>query len=72
VGFDASPVHHLIVRNQPLRAEGVAAKELQIFKEALPQTTRIGILWNPTTPSHGPAVQAMEAVGGKPVLLDKL
>jgi putative tryptophan/tyrosine transport system substrate-binding protein len=43
----------------------LVAKELEIFKEALPQTTRIGILWNPTTPSHGPAVQAVEAVGEK-------
>jgi ABC-type uncharacterized transport system substrate-binding protein len=29
----------------------------------LPQTARIGILWSPTTPSYGPAVQAVEAVG---------
>jgi putative ABC transport system substrate-binding protein len=43
----------------------LAEKELQIFKETVPQTTRIGILWNPTTPSHGPAVQAVEAVEKK-------
>lgn len=43
----------------------LVAKELEIFKEAVPQTTRIGILWNPTTPSHGPAMQAVEAVGEK-------
>jgi putative ABC transport system substrate-binding protein len=43
----------------------LATKELQILKEAVPQTTRIGILWNPTTPSHGPAVRAVEAVGEK-------
>jgi len=43
----------------------LVAKELEIFKEAVPQTTRIGILWNPTTPSHRPAVQAVEAVGEK-------
>jgi putative ABC transport system substrate-binding protein len=43
----------------------LVAKELEIFKEAAPQTTRIGILWNPTTPSHGPAVRAVEAVGEK-------
>jgi putative tryptophan/tyrosine transport system substrate-binding protein len=43
----------------------LATKELEILKEAVPQTTRIGILWNPTTPSHGPAVQAVEAVGEK-------
>ena len=43
----------------------LAPKELEILKEALPQTTRIGILWNPTTPSHGPAVRAVEAAGQK-------
>jgi putative ABC transport system substrate-binding protein len=41
----------------------LVAKELEIFTEAVPQTARIGILWNPTTPSHGPAVQAVGAVG---------
>jgi putative ABC transport system substrate-binding protein len=43
----------------------LVAKELEIFKEAAPQATRIGILWNPTTPSHRPAVQAVEAAGEK-------
>jgi putative tryptophan/tyrosine transport system substrate-binding protein len=41
----------------------LVAKELEIFKEAMPQATRIGILWNPTTPSHRPAVQAVEIAG---------
>jgi putative ABC transport system substrate-binding protein len=43
----------------------LVAKELEIFKEAMPQATRIGILWNPTTPSHTPAVQAVQAAGEK-------
>jgi putative tryptophan/tyrosine transport system substrate-binding protein len=43
----------------------LVAKELEIFKEALPHIMRIGILWNPTTPSHRTAVQAVEAVGEK-------
>jgi putative tryptophan/tyrosine transport system substrate-binding protein len=43
----------------------LVAKELEIFKEAMPQATRIGILWNPTTPSHRPAVQAVQAAGKK-------
>jgi ABC-type uncharacterized transport system substrate-binding protein len=41
------------------------AKELEIFKEAMPRATRIGILWNPTTSPHGPAVQAVQAAGEK-------
>jgi putative ABC transport system substrate-binding protein len=43
----------------------LVAKELEIFKEAVPQAMRIGVLWNPTTPSHRPAMQAVEAAGEK-------
>jgi putative ABC transport system substrate-binding protein len=43
----------------------LVAKELEIFKEAVPQATRMGILWDPTTPSHRPAVQAVETAGEK-------
>ena len=43
----------------------LAAKELEIFTEALPQVRRIGVLWNPTTPSHVPAVRAVEDAGEK-------
>jgi putative tryptophan/tyrosine transport system substrate-binding protein len=43
----------------------LVTKELEILKEAVPQATRIGVLWNPTTPSHPPAVKAVEAVGVK-------
>jgi putative ABC transport system substrate-binding protein len=31
------------------------------LKEALPQITRIGVLWNPATPSHIPALKSVEA-----------
>jgi putative tryptophan/tyrosine transport system substrate-binding protein len=34
-----------------------------MFKDALPQVARIGILWNPTTPSHPPALKAVEGAG---------
>src|SRR5262245_42319041 len=43
----------------------LAAKELEILKEAVPQATRIGVLWNPTTPSHPPAVQAVKDAAEK-------
>jgi putative tryptophan/tyrosine transport system substrate-binding protein len=43
----------------------LAAKELEILKEAIPQATRIGLLWNPTTPSHPPALQALKGAGEK-------
>ena len=38
----------------------LAAKELEILHEAIPQSTRVGILWNPTTPSHRPAMQSVQ------------
>ena len=43
----------------------LAAKELEILKEAVPQATQIGVLWDPTTPSHRPALHAVEAAGQK-------
>jgi ABC-type uncharacterized transport system substrate-binding protein len=43
----------------------LAPKELEILKEVVPQPTRIGVLWEPTTPSHQPAVKAVEAAGTK-------
>jgi putative tryptophan/tyrosine transport system substrate-binding protein len=39
----------------------LAAKNLEILKEALPPITRIGILWSPATPSHIPALKSVEA-----------
>jgi putative tryptophan/tyrosine transport system substrate-binding protein len=39
------------------------AKALEILKEAVPQATRIGILWNPTTPSQIPGLQSVKAAG---------
>jgi putative ABC transport system substrate-binding protein len=38
----------------------LSAKELEILKDAVPQAERIGVLWNPTTPSHAPALKAIE------------
>jgi putative tryptophan/tyrosine transport system substrate-binding protein len=43
----------------------LVAKCLEIFKEAVPHSTRIGVLFNPTAPSHRPALQALEAAGDK-------
>src|SRR5262245_57417009 len=43
----------------------LVAKELEVLKEAVPQATRIGVLFSPTAPSHRPAVQAVETAGEK-------
>src|SRR5829696_758493 len=41
----------------------LVAKQLEILKEAVPQATRIGVLFSPTAPSHRPALQALETAG---------
>ncbi len=38
----------------------LSPKLLQLLKEAVPGAARIAVLWNPTTPSHPPALKAME------------
>jgi putative tryptophan/tyrosine transport system substrate-binding protein len=39
----------------------LAAKELEILHEAIPAANHIAVLWNPTTPSHGRALQSVSA-----------
>ncbi len=39
----------------------LSVKKLEIVKEVLPGVTRIAVLWNPATPSHVPALKALEA-----------
>jgi putative ABC transport system substrate-binding protein len=41
------------------------AKAMEILKQAVPYATRIGVLWNPTTPSHVPGLQSVKAAGEK-------
>ena len=43
----------------------ISVKELEILRETLPNAARIGVLWNPTTPSHPTAVKAVEAASEK-------
>jgi putative ABC transport system substrate-binding protein len=43
----------------------IDAKALEMLKEAVPQATRIGVLWNPTTPSQVPGLQSVKAAGEK-------
>jgi putative ABC transport system substrate-binding protein len=43
----------------------LSVKELEILREALPHATRIGVLWNPTTPSHPTAIKAIETASEK-------
>ena len=43
----------------------IAEKELEILKQTLPHASRIGVLWNPTTPSAPRVLNAVEAAGQK-------
>jgi putative tryptophan/tyrosine transport system substrate-binding protein len=43
----------------------LSVKQLEILKETVPHPTRIGVLWNPTTPSHPTAMKAIEVASEK-------
>jgi putative ABC transport system substrate-binding protein len=38
-------------------------KGLELFKEAVRGLSRIAVIWDPATPSHGPGLKAVEAAG---------
>ena len=40
----------------------ISAKRLQLLKEAVPQATRVVVLWNPATPWHPKVVEDLKAV----------
>jgi putative ABC transport system substrate-binding protein len=38
-------------------------KGLELFKETVPGLSRVAVIWDPATPSHGPGLRAIEAAG---------
>jgi putative ABC transport system substrate-binding protein len=40
-----------------------AAKSLELLKEAVPGLSRVAVVWDPATPSHRPALDAVEVRG---------
>jgi putative ABC transport system substrate-binding protein len=36
-------------------------KGLELFKEVIPKSSRIAVMWDPATPSHGPGLKAIES-----------
>jgi putative ABC transport system substrate-binding protein len=38
-------------------------KGLELFKEAVRGLSRVAVIWDPATPSHGPGLKAVEAAG---------
>jgi putative tryptophan/tyrosine transport system substrate-binding protein len=43
----------------------LAVKQLELLTEAVPTSRKLGILWNPSTPSHTPALDALGAAAEK-------
>jgi putative ABC transport system substrate-binding protein len=41
----------------------LAAKGLEMLHEAIPHSLQIGVIWNPTTPSHRVALEAVKHAG---------
>jgi putative ABC transport system substrate-binding protein len=39
------------------------AKGLELLKEAVPGLSRVAVIWDPATPSHGPGLKAVEVAG---------
>jgi putative ABC transport system substrate-binding protein len=39
------------------------AKLLELFKAAVPGLSRVAVIWDPATPSHGPGLNAVEVAG---------
>ena len=38
-------------------------KRLELLKEAVPALSRLAVVWDPATPSHGPGLKAVKAAG---------
>ena len=38
-------------------------KGLELLKEAVPKLSRVAVMFDPATPSHGPGLKAVEAAG---------
>src|SRR5712692_5703938 len=41
----------------------ISVKSLELFKQAVPGLARVAVIWDPATPSHTPALKAVEAAG---------
>jgi ABC-type uncharacterized transport system substrate-binding protein len=71
IGFAADPVGSGIVASLAHPGGNITgwthsglelrAKYLELLKEAVPDATRIGVLWNPANQVHGPSLKVIEA-----------
>jgi putative ABC transport system substrate-binding protein len=71
IGFVAEPVGSGIVTSLARPGGNITGwthlgvelrgKYLELLKEAVPRANRIGVLWNPANPVHGPSLKLIEA-----------
>ena len=71
IGFAADPVGSGIVRSLARPGGNITgwthqglelrAKYLELLKEAVPEATRFGVLWNPANPVHQSSMEVIEA-----------
>jgi ABC-type uncharacterized transport system substrate-binding protein len=40
-------------------------KGLELFAEVVPRLSRVAVMWDPATPSHGPGLKAIQAAGAE-------
>jgi ABC-type uncharacterized transport system substrate-binding protein len=69
----ADPVRLGLVRSLPRPGGNItglaipfadlAAKQMQLLREAVPETRAIAVLWNPGNPQHAPTLPAVERAG---------
>ena len=75
IGFTADPVGSRIVASLAHPGGNITgwthsglelrAKYLQLLKEAVPEATRVGVLWNPANPVHQPSLKIIEGAAQK-------
>ena len=75
MGFAADPVHSGIVPSLSHpggnitgwthRGVELRAKYLELLKQAVPNVTRFGVLWNPSNPVHKDSLKVIQPIAGR-------
>lgn len=52
------------VTGTSIMATDLVGKHFELIREVVPRAPRIALLWNPTNPSHGPAISHVKATAG--------
>ena len=52
------------VTGTSVMATDLVGKHFELIREVVPRVSRVAFLWNPTNPSHGPAISHVKAAAG--------